>query len=207
MVNITSEVQNAEVKSWRGVHLLHFWFSSCSQKVRIVLAEKGISFVSHHIDLVTCENATQWFLSINKRGLVPILVSSKTYQAPMINRSTFGSQVHDGQVHVESNEIMEYIEKTWPEPKMSVDDPFTRSTLLVEDALHVDMRTLTFGFLLPRAIAAKPMKRLQDYANLGPQDDGRDSEVQISLHNAVCRCLCPSPRTNTRDKRAQMIDV
>lgn len=36
-------VTTQEVKSWQGIHLLHFQGSSCSQKVRIFLAEKRIA--------------------------------------------------------------------------------------------------------------------------------------------------------------------
>ena len=34
------QVTTHEVKRWKGLHLLHFPGSSCSQKVRILLAEK-----------------------------------------------------------------------------------------------------------------------------------------------------------------------
>ena len=84
-------VTTQEVKSWQGLHLLHFQGSSCSQKVRILLAEKGIAWESHPVDLLRQAHATPWFLGINPRGVVPVLV-------------------HDGVVHVESNDIMEYLD-------------------------------------------------------------------------------------------------
>ena len=88
-------------------------------------------------------------------------------------------------VHVESNDIMAYIEETWPSPGLppflppagSTEAAWTAETLATEDALHADMRTLTFGFLLPRGLAAKPAARLRDYAELGPADAGRAAEV------------------------------
>ena len=40
------QVTTREVKSWHGIHLLHFKASSCSQKVRILLGEKGIDWES-----------------------------------------------------------------------------------------------------------------------------------------------------------------
>ena len=84
-------VTTQEVKSWQGLHLLHFQGSSCSQKVRILLAEKGIAWESHPVDLIRQAHATPWLLGINPRGVVPVLV-------------------HDGVVHVESNDIMEYLD-------------------------------------------------------------------------------------------------
>ena len=44
-------VTTPEVKSWQGLHLLHFQGSACSQKVRIFLAEKGLTWESHPVDL------------------------------------------------------------------------------------------------------------------------------------------------------------
>jgi hypothetical protein len=34
------------------LELYHYGFSTCSQKVRLVLAEKGLDFVSHEVDLL-----------------------------------------------------------------------------------------------------------------------------------------------------------
>lgn len=45
------QVTTAEVNGWRGLHLLHFRASSCSQKVRILLADKNIARESHPVDL------------------------------------------------------------------------------------------------------------------------------------------------------------
>ena len=45
------ETKNEEVNSFKGIHLYHFWMSSCSQRVRIVLAEKDLDWVSHDVDI------------------------------------------------------------------------------------------------------------------------------------------------------------
>ena len=44
---IDSDIKTREVLGWRGVHVLHFSGSSCSQKLRIFLNLKGISWESH----------------------------------------------------------------------------------------------------------------------------------------------------------------
>ncbi|MEM7437292.1 MAG: glutathione S-transferase N-terminal domain-containing protein, partial [Myxococcota bacterium] len=85
------QVTTDEVKSWKGLHLLHFQGSSCSQKVRTFLGAKGLEYVSHHVNILRDENATPWFVGINPRGVVPVLV-------------------HDGVVHIESNDIMAYLD-------------------------------------------------------------------------------------------------
>ena len=92
---LDSDIQTREVLGWKGVHVLHFMGSSCSQKLRIFLNLKGIRWESHIVDLSTNENFKPWFLGINPRGLVPVLV-------------------HDGAVHIESNDIIQYLEKRFP---------------------------------------------------------------------------------------------
>ena len=45
------DIKTREVLGWKGVHVLHFMGSSCSQKLRIFLNLKGIPWQSHPIDL------------------------------------------------------------------------------------------------------------------------------------------------------------
>ena len=91
MIIPDDHVTTREVTSWQGLHLLHFQSSSCSQKVRVLLREKALDWVSHSVDLPTQKHVSAWYLGINPRGVVPALV-------------------HDGVVHVESNDIMEHLD-------------------------------------------------------------------------------------------------
>lgn len=156
-------VTTQEVKSWRGIHLLHFQGSACSQKVRILLTEKGIAWESHPVDLLRQAHATPWFLGINPRGVVPVLV-------------------HDGVVHVESNDIMEYLDALSSTmspffPKNASERARVRESLALEDSLHMDLRAITMGFLVPYVLAKKPPKVLDAYEKSGAPDPKRDKEV------------------------------
>ena len=96
---------------------------------------KGINWVSHPLDLGKTENLTPFYLGINPRGLVPCLV-------------------HDGQVHIESNDIILHLERSFPEPSLV---PVRRALqieqlLKHEDELHLDMRSVTFRFIFPRSL-------------------------------------------------------
>ena len=44
---VDSDIKTREVLDWKGVHVLHFSGSSCSQKLRIFLNLKGIPWESH----------------------------------------------------------------------------------------------------------------------------------------------------------------
>ena len=48
---VDSDIKTREVLGWKGVHVLHFAGSSCSQKLRIFLNLKGIAWESHPVDL------------------------------------------------------------------------------------------------------------------------------------------------------------
>lgn len=147
---IDSDIKTTEVLGWKGVHVLHNPGSSCSQKLRIFLNLKEIPWESHLVDLRAHENFTPWFLGINPRGLVPVLV-------------------HDGVVHIESNDIITYLEKTFPAPKL-IPPGFEQevSALLKhEDDLHLDLRTLSFRFVFDPHGPPKPAEALKVYAANG----------------------------------------
>ena len=57
--------------------LYHNNFSLCSKKTRVCLAELGIDYKSHHIDLIETgayENISRHYLKVNPAALVPVLV-------------------------------------------------------------------------------------------------------------------------------------
>ena len=52
MVQLTDgEITTREALGWRGLHLLHWHTSSCSQKTRIVLGLKGVRWTGRLVDL------------------------------------------------------------------------------------------------------------------------------------------------------------
>jgi glutathione S-transferase len=147
---VDSDIKTREVLGWKGVHVLHFTGSSCSQKLRIFLNLKGIPWESRHIDLPGNENLRPWFLGINPRGLVPVLV-------------------HDGVVHIESNDIIQHLEKAFPAPKLipAGHENEVAALLKHEDDLHLDLRTLSFRFVFTPPGPPKPAEALKSYAENG----------------------------------------
>lgn len=134
MIIPANEVTTTEVQAWKGLHLLHFQGSTCSQKVRLMLGELEQEWTSHPVNLIKQENSTPWFLGINPRGVVPVLV-------------------HDGVVHVESNDIITYLDATFSKPGNSyffdTSDALAseaQQLLDLEDSLHMELRLLTIQF-------------------------------------------------------------
>ncbi len=163
---VDSDIKTREVLDWKGVHVLHFTGSSCSQKLRIFLNLKGIAWESHHIDLPGYENLQPWFLGINPRGLVPVLV-------------------HDGKVHIESNDIIEYLERVFPTPKLipAGHENEVAALLKHEDDLHLDLRTLSFRFVFAPPGPPKPADVLKSYAEngAGTVQGLKDHEKEIQI--------------------------
>ncbi|MEM7082977.1 MAG: glutathione S-transferase family protein [Pseudomonadota bacterium] len=91
------------VLAFKGLHLYHAGVSNCSMRVRITLEEKGLPWTSHHLNIVKKEHITPDYFGINPNGLVPTLV-------------------HDGKVIIESDDIIEYLDKTFEEPSLRPKD-------------------------------------------------------------------------------------
>jgi glutathione S-transferase len=90
--------------------LYHNDMSSCAQKVRLCLAEKGLKWENKHLDLRAGEHQQDWYVKLNPRAVVPTLV--------------------DGDIVVpESNVINEYIDERFPDPPLSPADPFGRAKM------------------------------------------------------------------------------
>jgi glutathione S-transferase len=165
---IDSDIKTREVLGWKGMHVLHFAGSSCSQKLRIFLNLKNIPWVSHPIDLPGYENMQPWFLGINPRGLVPVLVD-------------------DGAVHIESNDIIQYLEKKFPIPKLIPAGHENEAATLLrhEDDLHLDLRTLSFRFVFAPPGPPKPTAALDSYIKNGAGTvqgvKDREKDVQVEF--------------------------
>lgn len=114
-----------ELPHAREFELYHNALSLCSMKTRVCLAELGIPYESHHIDLIETgayENIRRRLLSVNPGGTVPVLV-------------------HDGHPIYESHEQIRYAAAHAPEgaPSLLPDDPALR----VEMEEWIDRSSLT----------------------------------------------------------------
>ena len=81
------------------LELYHSGLTTCSKQVRLCLAEKGLDYVSHYIELWRYENLSPEYLKLNPNGVVPTLV-------------------HDGQPVINSFVINEYIEDVFTDPPL-----------------------------------------------------------------------------------------
>jgi glutathione S-transferase len=71
---IHPEISLPHTDEWE---VYHNSFSLCSKKLRVCMAELGLPYRSHHIDLIetgSYENVSRRYLKVNPAGLVPVLV-------------------------------------------------------------------------------------------------------------------------------------
>jgi glutathione S-transferase len=90
--------------------LYHNDMSSCSQKVRLVLAEKNLEWENGHLELRAGEHQQAWYIKLNPRAVVPTLIDGDT-------------------VVPESNVINEYLDERFPDPPLKPTTAFGRAKM------------------------------------------------------------------------------
>lgn len=102
-----------------AIILYHDVPSSNSDRVKIALAEKNLSWEGIRVRLANREQKSPEFLKLNPYGKIPVLVE-------------------DGKVLFESCIINEYLEEKYPNPPLMPKDPYLRGRgrVLVDYALN-----------------------------------------------------------------------
>lgn len=116
--------------------------STCSQKVKLCLHEKGLPFETRHVDLARQEHLTPEYLAINPNGVVPSLR-------------------HNGEVVNDSSVIMEYLDEVFPEVPLSGPSPLDRARLrawlrFFEEVPTVAIRMPSFAQVLLKPLDGMP---------------------------------------------------
>jgi len=144
-----------------GLHLFHSGPAPCAQRVRFVLAEKGIrrgrdvrwdsdapetlvaepgSYVSRPLSLPRKENLTAAWAAIHPNMVVPALV-------------------HDGVLHIESADLMSYVDAHFPGPSLVPEGAagaLCGELVSRAKALHRAVRFMTYRFSLGRLAKLSP---------------------------------------------------
>jgi len=129
---------NPELIKLQGLHLWHAGLSTCSQRVRITLAELELGFEGHIVNLHAGENASAWYQAIHPDGVVPALVD-------------------DGRLVVESIDIIDYLDQKQATPQLtpaeSDQSDIMRTLMERADQAQKHLKLLTFEYLFSAAPA------------------------------------------------------
>ena len=161
------------------LELYNFQQSTCSQKVRFVLAEKGLEWVDRRLDSRKGEQLSPEYLKLNPNAVVPTLV-------------------HDGAVIIDSSVIMEYLDEIFPDPPMIPRDVVERAHMrkwmrYMEEVPTPAIRYPSFNKYLIRSFrhlddvafeaqAVKRPLRTDFYRRMGT-DGFSDNEIQTAYAN------------------------
>ncbi len=139
--------------------------SPCAQKVRIVLAEKGLDWTRRHVDLAQKENLRPEYLELNPLGVVPTLVD-------------------DGRPVIESSIICEYLEDRFPDPALRPADPYQCARMRywmkhVDVKLHPSCGTLQWPMVMRPALMEKSESERQAILDRIPEKPRRERQRRL----------------------------
>ncbi len=105
--------------------LYSYWRSTTSYRVRAALNLKGLSYETVLVDLVAGAQKDPAYITLNPAAAVPTLV------------------LDGGAVLTQSMAILDYIDATWPEPRLIPTDPLDRARVLaVAHSVALDVHPL-----------------------------------------------------------------
>jgi glutathione S-transferase len=136
------------------LELYHSPISTCSQKVRLVLAEKGLEWKSHEISFSARDHLSEAYLKLNPNGVVPTLV-------------------HDGDPIVDSSVINEYLDDVFPEKPLRPRDMKARARMrawrqYIDEVPTPAIRVPSFNAFFVSRWSGLSDEKFADYANRLP---------------------------------------
>jgi|LNFM01.2.fsa_nt_gb glutathione S-transferase len=162
------------------IELYHAGMSVCSEKVRILLAERNTPFVSQQLDLRAGDQQKPEYLKLNPNAVVPTIV-------------------HDGSVVIESNIILEYLAEVLPGTPLTTSSPLGRTkmrywTKQLDEGLHQLTSVISFAIGFRYQLLAKPRDEALMVLNKIPDPYRRDRQIDIYQNGVASSHFAPAIR-------------
>ena len=154
------------------IQLYHNDMSSCAQKVRIVLAEKGLEWKGHHLSLRDGESRTSEYKKLNPNGVVPTLITDSN------------------ETIIESTVIMEYLDEKYPTPPLKSVAPYSRALTRLwmkqlDEGIHLSLASISNALAFRyQHMEGKSQEELQKYFE-GIPDPSRRERIWDLTKNGV----------------------
>lgn len=141
------------------LELYHYEPTANSMKPLLCLAEKGLYYESHYVDLHNFEQHSKEFVAINANGQVPVLI-------------------HDGAVINESTVINEYLEEVFPDVRLTPVNPLDRAHMriwskFVDEYFCPALSTIGWSILIPKIAARMKEGELDEALKKVPLEEQR----------------------------------
>ena len=145
--------------------LYHNALSTCSQKVRLVLAEKHLTFESILMDLQTGDQFSAEYRKINPKAVVPSLEDQ-------------------GRVYIESSLINEYLDDAYPQVSLKPTTAAARFRMRalirkIDDTQHPACSVITYAIGLRPAMLKKGPEALETLLNEIPDPVRRENRRAV----------------------------
>lgn len=156
------------------IRLYQAGMSSCTQKVRFVLEQKGLPWQGIAVDLHNAENYSEEFVKINPKAIIPVLDD-------------------DGEIIFESNNICLYLDEKYPQTPLMPDTAKGRSDVrtllqLIDEQVHTDSSVCTYAMAFRGHIRKTydTDEKLDAYLADMPDAGRRYTKRQIIVHGTEC---------------------
>ena len=147
------------------MRLFHNPVSSCSQKVRMVLHEKNLSFDSEVLDLQRGDQFNEDYVKLNPNAVVPTIED-------------------DGRIIIESTLINEYLDDAYPGIDLRPSNAAERFNMRlfckkIDDALHPACGALTYAIGARPAVLRKSAEERETLINQIPNATRREARRSV----------------------------
>lgn len=166
--------------------LYHNDMSTCAQKVRLTLAEKGLEWEGRHMNLRAGDTRSpEYVRDLHPGGVVPVLVD-------------------DSSVIIESTVIMEYLDDLQPTPPLRPADPKARAMMRLwmkklDVGLHADTGNISASVAFRyQMMEGRSEEELQAFIDTTPDEVKRERQRDIIGNGIDSRRFGPSIRNFDR---------
>jgi glutathione S-transferase len=147
-----------------ALELYHNDMSTCAQKVRTALGEKGLDWTGHHLNLRAGDTQKPDYLKLNPGGVVPTLID-------------------DGTVIIESTVINEYIDDRFPDRPLRPSDPVERArmrlwTKQLDEGVHAATGVISACIAFRHQHLKKTPEQIAEYLSKVPNAERRERTRQ-----------------------------
>jgi glutathione S-transferase len=160
--------------------LYHYEPNANSMKPLLCLAEKGLDYESHYVDLHHFEQHAPEFVAVNPNGQVPVLI-------------------HDGAVINESTVINEYLEEVFPQVRLAPEDPVDRARMriwskFVDEYFCPALSLIGWSILVPKIAARFEEGELEKALEKVPLEEQRQKWLTAATETFTDEQLADSRR-------------